>query len=122
MRASVASGPSDDYSYRNMKPVRSLEELEAEVEARTRREGPAAVADLQAQRERFRLARELTQRRRAKRLTQSELARRSGVPQGVISKLESGAGNATETTLLKVLQPLGWTLGLVPLRKARRAS
>jgi hypothetical protein len=38
------------------------------------------------------------------------------------AKLESGAGNATETTLLDVLRPLGWTLGLVPLRKARRAS
>jgi len=97
--------------------MRTLEQLEKHVEAEAKREGPAAVAELHAQRERFRLARELMQRRKALKLSQLELARRSGVPQGVISKLESGGGNATESTLLKVLQPLGYTLALVPRRR-----
>ena len=103
--------------------MRTLKDLEATVEKEARREGPAAVADLEAHRERFRLAREFAELRKRSKLTQSELARRSGVPQSEISKLESGAANATEATLLRVLQPLGRTLGFVKSnRSARRLS
>jgi DNA-binding transcriptional regulator YiaG len=98
------------------RPVRTLEELEAHVEREAKEEGPAALADLQAQRERFRLAREITLLRKKQKLTQVELSKRSGVPQSEISKIESGAANASEVTLLRLLQPLGRTLGVIPAR------
>jgi transcriptional regulator with XRE-family HTH domain len=97
--------------------MRTLEELEDFVAKEARDEGPAAVADLQAQRERFRLAREIAEHRKGHKLTQVQLSLKSGIPQGEISKIESGA-NATEGTLLRMLQPLGLTLGIVPLRRA----
>lgn len=102
--------------------MRTLKDLEAIVEKEATNEGPAAVADLQAQRERFRLAREFAELRKRSKLTQSELARRSGVPQSEISKLESGAANATEATLLRVLQPLGRTLGFVKMSPPNRKT
>lgn len=43
----------------------------------------------------------------------SSLSRHSGAPQSEISKIESGAINASEVTLLRLLGPMGWTLGLV---------
>ena len=99
--------------------MRTLEDLEAFVAKEAKREGPAALADLQAQRERFRIAREIAERRKALKLTQIQLSKRSGVPQSEISKIESGAANASEVTLLRLLQPLGYTLGLVALKATR---
>ncbi|MHB8874395.1 MAG: helix-turn-helix domain-containing protein [Myxococcaceae bacterium] len=93
--------------------MRMLEEFEAYVEKEARHGGPAALADFQAQRERFRLARQIAERRKASKLTQVQLSRRSGVPQSEISKIESGAVNASEVTLLRLLSPMGLTLGLV---------
>jgi ribosome-binding protein aMBF1 (putative translation factor) len=97
-------------------PLRTLDKLEAFVEREAKKEGTAAEADLEAQRLRFRLARELTLARKARHLTQSELAIRAGVPQSVISKIEGGSANATQSTLARVLQPLGYTLAIVPAR------
>lgn len=102
--------------------MRTLEELETFVEREAREEGPAAQADLQAQRERFRLAREIAGHRKALKLTQVQLSKRSGVPQSEISKIESGAANATEVTLLRLLQPLGYTLGLVAVKRTDRSG
>ena len=96
--------------------MKTLEELEKFVAEEAKAEGPAALADLQAQRERFRLAREIGERRKQLKLTQVQLSERSGVPQSVISKIESGAVNATEGTLLRVLQPLGCTLSIVTVK------
>ena len=93
--------------------MRTLEELERYVEKEARSHGPAALADLQAQRDRFRLAREIAEHRKARKLTQVQLSNRSGVPQSEISKIESAAVNASEGTLLRLLSPMGLTLGLV---------
>jgi DNA-binding transcriptional regulator YiaG len=104
------------------RPIRTLEELEALVEREAKEECPAAMADLQAQRERFRLAREIARLRKKQKLTQVELSKRSGVPQSEISKIESGAANASEVTLLRLLQPMGRTLGLVPATTRTRSA
>lgn len=49
----------------------------------------------------------------AKGLTQRDLARRSGVPQADISRIESGAGNPTESTLQRLAGALDAQLALV---------
>lgn len=98
--------------------MRTLEDLTAFVEQEAANEGPAALAALQAERDRFRIAREIAEARKAKGLTQHQLSARSGVPQSEISKMESGRANATELTLFKVLHAMGYTLRLEPLARA----
>ncbi len=95
--------------------MRTLKDLTTFVEKEAASEGPAAQAALQAERDRFRIARELAEVRKAKGLTQSQLSERSGVPQSEISKMESGRANATELTLFKVLHALGYAVRLEPL-------
>jgi DNA-binding transcriptional regulator YiaG len=102
--------------------MRTLEELEAFVEEEAKREGPAAMADLRAQRERFHLAREIAKLRNKRKLTQTQLSVRSGVPQSEISKIESGAANASAVTLLRLLQPMGRTLGLVRMKRRKHLT
>lgn len=101
--------------------MRTLEEFEAYVENEARQEGAAGLADLAAQRQRFRLARELAALRKERKLTQVQLAQRSGVPQSEISKIESASVNPSEVTLLRILAPLGCTLGIVRLPRGHRA-
>ncbi|HEX8435493.1 helix-turn-helix transcriptional regulator [Archangium sp.] len=98
--------------------MRTLKDLTAFVEKEAVSEGPAARAALQAERDRFRIARELAEVRKAKGLTQGQLSARSGVPQSEISKMESGRANATELTLFKVLHALGYAVRLEPLRRS----
>jgi transcriptional regulator with XRE-family HTH domain len=95
--------------------MRTLKELTAFVEKEAADEGPAALAALQAERDRFRIARELAEVRKAKGLTQQQLSERSGVPQSEISKIESGRANATELTLFKVVHAMGYAFRLEPL-------
>jgi transcriptional regulator with XRE-family HTH domain len=98
--------------------MRTLKDLTAHVEKEAASEGPAARAALQAERDRFRIARELAEVRKAKGLTQGQLSERSGVPQSEISKIESGRANATELTLFKVLHALGYAVRLEPLARS----
>jgi DNA-binding XRE family transcriptional regulator len=51
--------------------------------------------------------------RAAMGLTQHELAVRSGVPQADISRIERGAANPTESTLLRLADSLNQRLELV---------
>lgn len=49
--------------------------------------------------------------REAKRMTQEELAEKSGVSRGTIAALESGTGRTTTTkTLVKLAEALGTTV------------
>ncbi len=98
--------------------MRTLEDLEAFVEAEARAESQAAVAELEAERARFRLARKLGEARQAQGLTQIQLSRRSGVPQSEISKVEAGA-NPTAMTLLRIAAGLGLELKLTRKSSAR---
>ncbi len=85
-------------------------ELEAEAEA----EGPEAVAELEAFRLHFSLARQLLERRLEQNLTQKQLAQLSGIDQAEISRIERGQGNPTATTLGALTKALGVDLRLVP--------
>jgi transcriptional regulator with XRE-family HTH domain len=98
--------------------MRTLEDLTSFVEQEATNQGPAAMAALQAERDRFRIARELAEARKAKRLTQAQLSERAGVPQSEISKIESGKANATELTLFKVAHAMGYSFRLEPLAKS----
>jgi DNA-binding XRE family transcriptional regulator len=97
-----------------------LEEIEAEAQA----EGPAAVAEIAAFDERYRLAHQLMVRRRELGMSQARLAKLSGVGQADISRIEGGRANPTVGTLAAVARSLGMGLGLVPLdeRTAGRAA
>lgn len=102
--------------------MRTLKDLTAFVEKEAAAEGPAAQAELQAQRDRFRIARELALLRRAQGLTQAQLSAMSGVPQSEISKLESGKANATELTLFRVAHAMGHAFRLEPVGRGPRRS
>ncbi len=88
-----------------------LEEIEAEAHA----EGPAAVAEMVAFDERYRLARELMLRRREAGITQAQLAKRVGLGQAEVSRIEAGRGNPTIGTLAAVAHGLGYGFSLIPL-------
>lgn len=72
-----------------------IKELETEAQA----EGPEAVAELEAFRLHFSLARQLAARRRERHLTQKQLADLSGIDQAEISRIERGQANPTTSTL-----------------------
>jgi DNA-binding XRE family transcriptional regulator len=86
-----------------------IKELEAEAEA----EGPEAVAELEAFRFHFSLARQLAARRRERHLTQKQLAELSGIDQAEISRIERGQANPTTTTLGALARALGVDVQLV---------
>ncbi len=90
-----------------------------EIEDEARAEGPAAVAELAAFDERYRLAHELMVHRRQKGLTQTKLAQLTGVGQADISRIESGRANPTVSTLATLARALGFGIALVPLKQAR---
>jgi DNA-binding XRE family transcriptional regulator len=87
-----------------------IKELEAEAEA----EGPEAVAELEAFRLHFSLARQLAARRRERHLTQKQLAELSGIDQAEISRIERGQANPTTATLGTLLRSLAVDVQLVP--------
>jgi len=92
-----------------------------ELEEETRREGPEAIAEAEAFRAHFRLARELIERRRMLGLTQRELAKRSGVQQSEISRIEQGGANPTFQTMYVLARSLGAEFRLVNVAASRRA-
>ncbi len=59
----------------------------------------------------------LTSARQEKGLSQKELAELCGVPQSAIGRLERGKHSPQLNSLLKVLQALGYTLQIIPLKK-----
>lgn len=56
--------------------------------------------------------------RRAKKLSQTDLARMASLRQPMISDLENGTTSVTIDTLLKVLAPLALDLDLAPRKDA----
>ena len=51
-------------------------------------------------------------------LTQGELAQRAGLPVSSVVRVETGDGNPTLDTLLKMLVPLGMKLAVVPIEES----
>jgi transcriptional regulator with XRE-family HTH domain len=96
-----------------------------DLEQEAQQEGPAAVRELEAFGRHFELAGELARRRKALGLTQVQLARRVGLQQSEVSRLERGEANPTWSTLQAVLGALGARLAIVDARplgpKARQS-
>lgn len=86
-----------------------IKELESEAEA----ESPEAVAELEAFRLHFSLARQLAARRREQHLTQKQLAELSGIDQAEISRIERGQANPTTATLSALTRALAVDVQLV---------
>ncbi len=61
----------------------------------------------------YSLARQVTELREKHRLTQTELAQRTGLPQAQISRIERGVISPTSATLAKIAEALGADLRLV---------
>lgn len=87
--------------------VSRFDEFVRRIEAEAQAEGPESVAELEAFRDHYRLARELARRRQALSWTQVHLAEVSGVPQSEISRIERGRANPTVTTVSRLSRALG---------------
>ncbi len=61
--------------------------------------------------------------RSSRRLTKAELARRSDLPAETVRRLLTAKQvNPTISTVIGLLRPMGYTLQIVPARKARGAA
>lgn len=96
----------------------TFDDFITEIEAEAHAEGPEAVAELEAFRLHFSLARQLGEQRRAQHLTQKQLAERSGIDQAEISRIERGQSNPTTATLGALTRALGLDVRLVPTTRA----
>lgn len=68
------------------------------------------------------LVAEIVNARHETGLTQKQLEAASGVKQPVIARLEKGTTDPQLSTLIKLLAPLGKTLAVVPVGKAKRRA
>jgi len=62
---------------------------------------------------------EIIKARHDEGLSQKKLEELSGVKQPVIARMEKGTSDPKLTTMIKVLNPLGKTLAVVPIQKRR---
>ena len=102
--------------------TRRFSDFMRELDKETRREGPAAVAESEAFRAHFQVAREFIQRREALGLTQSQLAERSGIQQSEISRIERGSANPTLRTVHVLARSLRAEFHLTPTASPRSSS
>jgi DNA-binding XRE family transcriptional regulator len=93
---------SDDFN-------KLIENIESEAKA----EGPAAEAEFRELRREFSIASQLMTLRRARKLTQKQLAQASGIPQSEISRIETGEANPTYATLSALAEPFGVEVGFI---------
>ncbi|MGD0020509.1 MAG: helix-turn-helix transcriptional regulator [Candidatus Limnocylindrales bacterium] len=89
-------------------------ELMASIEAEAGAEGPDGIRRLNELRTRYRLANQLITLRREAKLSQKDLARKTGILQSEISRIERGVTSPNETTWARLAAPLGYELALVP--------
>jgi DNA-binding XRE family transcriptional regulator len=90
-----------------------FQDLIADIEAEAKAEGPAAEAELRDLRREFSIASQLATLRREQKLTQRQLAERSGIPQSEISRIETGDANPTYATLSAIAEPFGARVGFI---------
>jgi DNA-binding XRE family transcriptional regulator len=64
----------------------------------------------------------LIEARESRGITQSELAKMSGVKQSAIARLESMRATPQIDTLFKVLKPLGYTIAIVSDKQSNKQS
>ena len=94
----------------------------AELGREARAEGPQSVRELEAWGRRFELAGEIARRRKALGWTQSQLARRVGLKQSEVSRLESGDVNPTWATVQAVLAALGARIAIADRERAPKRT
>lgn len=94
----------------------TFDDFMTRLEAEARAEGPHAVAELEAFRLHFSLARQLAAQRRELHITQKQLAEMTGIDQAEISRIERGQANPTTATLGALTRALGVDVRLVPPR------
>jgi ribosome-binding protein aMBF1 (putative translation factor) len=99
-----------------------LSDFMAELEAEARAEGPSAVEELDTFREYFRLAREMTEARKAKGWSQEKLATKTGLHQSEISDIERGQANPTFQTLQKLARSLDGRIGFLAAKGTRAGA
>lgn len=92
----------------------TFDDFIADAAAEARADGPEAVAELEAFRLRFSLARQLAAQRRVLHLTQKQLAEQTGIDQSEISRIERGRASPTTATLGALTRALGVDVRLVP--------
>jgi DNA-binding XRE family transcriptional regulator len=68
----------------------------------------------------YAIMKELVRARKEQGISQRELERLSGVSYPVIARMETGKSSPRLSTIIKVLAPLGKTIDIVPLERARR--
>jgi DNA-binding phage protein len=89
----------------------------SKIEAEAKAEGPAAIEQLEAFREHFRVGRKLAQARLARKLTQKQVASSAKVDQADLSKIERGMANPTFATLSAVALAVGYEIDVKPRRR-----
>ncbi len=95
----------------------SFDDFIAELEAEAAAEGPDAVAEFEAFRLHFSLARQFAALRRDRKLTQKQLAELSGIDQAEISRIERGQSNPTTSTLSALAKALSADIRLTPVAR-----
>ncbi len=97
--------------------TRSYNEVSAELQGELSEAGKQALSVLEGA---YRLAVQIIDRREELKLTQMELAEKSGVNQADISRIERGSAYPNERTLIKLAQALGsrWELVAQPATPA----
>ena len=91
-----------------MKAYKSYKEYKKEA-----LKDPELKAEYDALEPEFKMALSMIDARLAEKLTQEELAKKAGVTQNTIARLESGTANATIGTISRVASALGKELRLV---------
>jgi DNA-binding XRE family transcriptional regulator len=84
-----------------------------ETERKARANGPESIARWEAFNTHYAMAREIRDLRRSHKLTQKQLAAKSGIDQSEISRIERGQTNPTTATLTALLTPLGARLSVI---------
>lgn len=80
-----------------------LEQIDREAKA----EGPQSVAELHALQVKYRMLNQIIQARRALHLTQEDLAKKAGLGQAEVSKIERGRKSPTLDTYSRLVAALG---------------
>jgi DNA-binding XRE family transcriptional regulator len=93
-----------------------------EVEDKAKAGDPESAARWDAFNANYAVAREMRELRKARNLTQKQLAAASGIDQAEISRIERGQTNPTTSTLAALLGPLGARLGVVAVKSRDRAK
>lgn len=60
--------------------------------------------------------------RKNEQITQEELSQKTGLKQSAIARVEKGLHSPSVNTLLKILNPLGYTLQVVPIKNRKIVS